>query len=65
MHCAERRTMEMPLAINKYSPFRKWWDPKLVFTGVSIMGVNMQNGAVRRPTQLGYLNQCARLLIRA
>ena len=39
-----RWTMEMQLTLNRISPLRRWWDPKLVFTGVSIMGVNPETG---------------------
>lgn len=39
-----RWTMNMMLAINKYSPLRRWWDPQLVFTGTSIMAINEETG---------------------
>ena len=39
-----RWTMSMQLALNKYNPFRKWWDPQLLFTGTSIMSVNPSTG---------------------
>lgn len=39
-----RWTMNMILAVNKYNPFRRWWDPQLVFTGTSIMTVNRDTG---------------------
>lgn len=29
---------------NKISPLRRWWDPELVFTGVSIMSLNPESG---------------------
>lgn len=29
---------------NKYSPLRQWWDPELVFTGVSIMSLSPESG---------------------
>jgi hypothetical protein len=29
---------------NKISPLRRWWDPELVFTGVSIMRLNPESG---------------------
>lgn len=39
-----RWTMSMQLTFNKYNPLRKWWDPQLLFTGTSIMGVNPSTG---------------------
>ena len=39
-----RWTMMMRPTLNRISPFRRWWDPTLVFTGVSIMGINPENG---------------------
>lgn len=39
-----RWTMKMKLQLNKVSPFRKWWDPELLFTGVSIMAINPDTG---------------------
>ncbi|KAK9843907.1 hypothetical protein WJX84_004693, partial [Apatococcus fuscideae] len=39
-----RWTMTMKFTLNKYSPLKRWWSPVLVFTGVSIMGVNPDNG---------------------
>ncbi|KAL3159126.1 hypothetical protein ABBQ32_011120 [Trebouxia sp. C0010 RCD-2024] len=39
-----RWTMSMQLALNRYNPFRKWWDPQLLFTGTSIMSVNPSTG---------------------
>eukprot|EP00208_Stichococcus_sp_RCC1054_P000489 CAMPEP_0206140442 /NCGR_PEP_ID=MMETSP1473-20131121/9492_1 /ASSEMBLY_ACC=CAM_ASM_001109 /TAXON_ID=1461547 /ORGANISM="Stichococcus sp, Strain RCC1054" /LENGTH=369 /DNA_ID=CAMNT_0053534595 /DNA_START=232 /DNA_END=1341 /DNA_ORIENTATION=+ len=39
-----RWTMSMKLTFNQISPLRKWWDPELVFTGVSIMGLNPETG---------------------
>lgn len=39
-----RWTMNMQLSINKYNPFRKWWDPQLLFTGTSIMTINPSTG---------------------
>lgn len=43
-----RWTMIMQLALNKYNPFRKWWDPQLLFTGTSIMSVNPSTGELCR-----------------
>ena len=40
-----RWTMIMQFTLNRYSPLQRWWDPQLIFTGVSIMGVNKENGA--------------------
>ena len=39
-----RWTMIMQFTLNRYSPLQRWWDPQLIFTGVSIMGVNRENG---------------------
>lgn len=39
-----RWTMIMRPTINKRLGLRRFWDPELVFTGVSIMGVNPKNG---------------------
>lgn len=39
-----RWTMNMILAINRYNPFKRWWDPQLVFTGTSIMTINAKTG---------------------
>lgn len=39
-----RWTMSMQLAFNKYNPLRRWWDPQLLFTGTSIMGINPSTG---------------------
>ena len=39
-----RWTMNMVLALNKFNPFRRWWDPQLVFTGTSIMSINAETG---------------------
>ena len=30
----------MEFALTKDTPVSKWWKPKLIFTGVSIMGIN-------------------------
>jgi len=38
----------MQLAFNKYNPFRRWWDPQLLFTGTSIMGINPSTGDLGR-----------------
>lgn len=40
-----RWTMIMQFTLNRISPLRRFWDPKLIFTGVSIMGINPENGA--------------------
>ena len=37
------------------SALRKFWSPKLTFTGVSIMGVNPSNGVCSGPSCLGPL----------
>lgn len=39
-----RWTMKMKLQLNKISPLRTWWDPELLFTGVSIMAINPDTG---------------------
>ena len=39
-----RWTMSMQFTFNKYNPLRKYWDPQLLFTGTSIMGVNPDTG---------------------
>lgn len=39
-----RWTMRMKLQLNQISPFKKWWDPELLFTGVSIMAINPETG---------------------
>ena len=44
-----RWTMSMQLTLNKYNPLRKWWDPQLLFTGTSIMGVNPSTGVILSP----------------
>ncbi|KAK9806065.1 hypothetical protein WJX73_010820 [Symbiochloris irregularis] len=41
-----RWTMIMQFTLNRISPLRRFWDPKLIFTGVSIMGINKENGKV-------------------
>ena len=41
-----RWTMNMILAINKYNPLKRWWDPQLVFTGTSIMAINEETGTI-------------------
>ncbi|KAK9837901.1 hypothetical protein WJX74_007465 [Apatococcus lobatus] len=43
-----RWTMTMKFTLNKYSPIKKWWSPVLVFTGISIMGINPKNGKVNK-----------------
>ena len=40
-----RWTMRMEFALSKGTPLRKWWNPTLLFTGVSIMTVNPETGA--------------------
>lgn len=47
-HCVPRRTMTMEFALTKNTPISKFWKPKLMFTGVSIMGVNPQNKKFNR-----------------
>lgn len=46
MQAAGRQADELfsCLQPNKYSPLRKWWDPTLLFTGVSIMTINPDTG---------------------
>lgn len=39
-----RWTMIMTPTINRLLRIQRWWDPRLIFTGVSIMGVNPKNG---------------------
>lgn len=39
-----RWTMVMQPTVNRALGLQRWWDPQLVFTGVSIMGVNPENG---------------------
>ena len=34
----------MELTVNRISPFRKFWDPTLIFTGTSIMTLNPETG---------------------
>ena len=38
----------MEVAVTRGTPLRQWWDPKLVFTGVSIYGLNPENGKINR-----------------
>ena len=42
------RTMTMEFTLTKGTPISKWWRPKLIFTGVSIMGVNPENRKFNR-----------------
>ena len=42
------RTMTMEFTLTKGTPISKWWRPKLIFTGVSIMGVNPENKKFNR-----------------
>lgn len=39
-----RWTMIMAPTLNKTLGLQRFWDPRLIFTGVSIMGVNPENG---------------------
>ena len=39
-----RWTMIMKPTFNRKLRLQRFWDPRLVFTGVSIMGVNPENG---------------------
>lgn len=41
-----RWTMVMQPTFNRIMPFKKWWDPRLVFTGVSVMGINPETGVL-------------------
>lgn len=47
-----RWTMTMEFAATRGSPLRQFWDPKLVFTGVSIYGLNPDNGKINRHIDL-------------
>ena len=38
----------MEFTLTKGTPISKWWRPKLIFTGVSIMGVNPENKKFNR-----------------
>lgn len=40
-----RWTMSMQFTLTRGTPISRYWDPKLVFSGVSIMGINPSNGA--------------------
>lgn len=42
----------MEVAVTRGTPLRQWWDPKLVFTGVSIYGLNPDNGKINRHIDL-------------
>ena len=42
------RTMTMEFTLTKGTPISKWWRPKLIFTGVSIMGINPENKKFNR-----------------
>lgn len=44
-----RWTMIMKPTLNKTLRLQRFWDPQLVFTGVSIMGVNPENGMASVP----------------
>ena len=50
-----RWTMAMQFTLTRGTPIRSFWDPKLVFTGTSVMGINPSNGA--RPTSQTTLNE--------
>lgn len=41
-----RWTMSMQFTLTRGTPISRYWDPKLVFSGVSIMGINPSNGAI-------------------
>eukprot|EP00873_Tetraselmis_striata_P018133 jgi/Tetstr1/438397/TSEL_026963.t1 len=41
-----RWTMNMEIGVNKYSPFRNIWDPKLTFTGLSIYTMDDISGKI-------------------
>ncbi len=43
-----RWTMTMQFTLTRGTPISRFWDPKLIFTGTSVMGINPSNGA--RPT---------------
>ena len=32
---------------NRYNPFKSLWDPRLVFTGISVLGYNRETGEQR------------------
>lgn len=38
----------MEFALTKDTPVSKWWKPKLIFTGVSIMGINPESRKFNR-----------------
>ena len=38
----------MEFALTKDTPVSKWWKPKLIFTGVSIMGINPETRKFNR-----------------
>lgn len=42
-----RWTMRMRLAVARGTPLRRFWDPRLTFTGTSIMGINPDTGGCR------------------
>lgn len=39
-----RWTMAMQFTLTRGTPISRFWDPKLVFTGTSVMGINPSNG---------------------
>jgi hypothetical protein len=50
-----RWTMRMGLAVARGTLLRRVWDPRLTFTGTSIMGINPETGGcrLRLPASLG------------
>ena len=57
-----RWTMTMRPTLNRISPFRRWWDPTLIFTGVSIMAVNPENGDPFVLTSMHYMHSLSKTL---
>ncbi|KAK9804334.1 hypothetical protein WJX72_007791 [[Myrmecia] bisecta] len=47
-----RWTMTMPFTLASKLPFTGWWNPSLVFTGVSVMGVNPETGLFNKHLDL-------------
>ncbi|CAL8466016.1 g5552 [Coccomyxa elongata] len=43
-----RWTMTMQFTLTRGTPISRFWDPKLVFTGTSVMGINPSNGKFNR-----------------
>ena len=56
-----RWTMTMRPTLNRISPFRRWWDPTLIFTGVSIMAVNPENGDPLVSSSTDYMHSLSKL----